>query len=174
MQTKICFKCGRELPLDAFYAHPQMKDGHLNKCKECTKKDVKQNYLIKSSDENEMERQRARGREKYARLHYRGRYNKYNILRKASSSISQKLKRLGIDTKGKEAHHWNYNKVNSVFLVSRKAHKRIHQHLTINYNDNFCYTEDDMRLVSPDQASAYFSSILARYGIQERLELINL
>lgn len=39
--TKTCFKCGRTLPLDEFYAHPEMGDGHLNKCKSCTKADVK-------------------------------------------------------------------------------------------------------------------------------------
>ena len=38
--VKHCFKCGLWKPLDAFYKHPRMADGHLGKCKECTKKDV--------------------------------------------------------------------------------------------------------------------------------------
>ena len=41
--VKTCFKCGVEKPLDDFYKHQMMSDGHLNKCKECTKKDTKDN-----------------------------------------------------------------------------------------------------------------------------------
>lgn len=38
---KVCFKCHTEKSLDEYYAHKEMADGHLNKCKDCTKRDVK-------------------------------------------------------------------------------------------------------------------------------------
>lgn len=36
---KICFKCRLSKPIEEFYAHPLMTDGHLGKCKECTRLD---------------------------------------------------------------------------------------------------------------------------------------
>jgi len=41
---KICFKCGKEKDINDFYKHFAMADKHLNKCKECSKKDTQNNY----------------------------------------------------------------------------------------------------------------------------------
>ena len=40
---KDCTKCEQSKNLDNFYKHAKMKDGHLNKCKECCKKDSVEN-----------------------------------------------------------------------------------------------------------------------------------
>jgi len=40
---KTCFKCNLQKSLEEFYAHKQMSDGYLSKCKSCTKIDVKEN-----------------------------------------------------------------------------------------------------------------------------------
>ena len=173
MRTKTCFKCGKELPLEEFYKHPQMADGHLNKCKECTKKDVKRDYDRKSSDEAWREKERSRGREKFKRLGYKYKTNRTAELCPETKCVSTKLRRKGFYIEGKEAHHWNYNEPFSVFLLSRSAHKKLHQHIVVNYDDKYCYTEDGKRLESQEEATEYFLNVLNKLGIHENLDVIN-
>lgn len=52
-KEKKCFICGRVKPIDDFYKHKGMDDGHLNKCKECTRKymaDRQKQGLTKATD----------------------------------------------------------------------------------------------------------------------------
>ena len=71
---KVCFKCGIEKPLSEYYKHKKMADGHLGKCKDCTKNDTKIRTDVLLNDTNWVESEKTRGREKYHRLNYCERY----------------------------------------------------------------------------------------------------
>lgn len=174
METKRCFKCGIIKPLSDFYRHSQMHDGHFNKCKECTKIDAKGRYDRLSVNEDWMQKERIRGREKFKRLGYKNRFKKTRDICPLESNISRKLKARGYDTKGREAHHWNYNLPYSVFLLTRKSHKRIHQHIKVNYSDKYCYTLDGEMIDTEEKAVSIFSSLLRNNGLNEKLVLLNI
>ena len=67
-QTKPCFKCHNDLPLTSFYKHPKMKDGRLNKCKECTKADATKHRLDNVERVREYDRERAKSPKRKAAL----------------------------------------------------------------------------------------------------------
>ena len=61
IRSKKCFKCNAVKLLEEFYKHPDMPDGHVNKCKECNKNDVTANR--NKNLEKVREYDRARGKE---------------------------------------------------------------------------------------------------------------
>lgn len=144
--TKICFKCGRELPLSEFYKHPRMSDGHLNKCKECTKRDVSQKYIENSQDPAYMEKERARGREKYRRLNYRESDLTAAQVQKRLKypSLRSTKERLGLSQLPREVelHHWNYNLLDEVILLDRRLHSRVHSLIQLNIDEGIYYEND--------------------------------
>ncbi len=81
MKTKKCFKCNIEQPIENFYAHRMMSDGRLNKCKACTKADTKHRYNLLRKDDDWVNKERERGREKYKRLNYKELQYKLNANR---------------------------------------------------------------------------------------------
>lgn len=56
---KTCFKCSRTLPLAEFYRHPQMGDGYLGKCKDCTRDDVTEHRIKNVGRIRQYDRERA-------------------------------------------------------------------------------------------------------------------
>ena len=174
METKKCFKCGIIKPLSEFYKHPKMEDGNLNKCKECTKKESKARYNVLSKDKNWLEKERQRSRDKFKRLGYKDKFKKVREICPLEANIAKKLRNRGYDTKGKEAHHWNYNLPYSIFLLSRKAHRCIHQFINVNYSDKYCYTKDGEKIDTVEKAISIFSSALSSKGIHEELKILNI
>jgi len=57
--SKVCFACNEEKPLTEFYRHQAMSDGHLGKCKECTKAAVRANRAAKLDYYQEYDRRRS-------------------------------------------------------------------------------------------------------------------
>lgn len=151
---KRCFKCGRLLSLDCFYKHSKMKDGHLNKCIECTKKDVKVNRLknierIRAYDRNRpnkairnqknlLAQKTPKGKAAHTKAlaKYRA---KYPEKRKAHNIFSNAMRNGEIKPQPcevcgclkTEAHHFDYSKPLEVIWLCPKHHKQRHAMLRV-------------------------------------------
>jgi len=55
METKVCTKCGRELPLSMYTKDKKMKSGLKNVCKDCCYEAVKR-YVLEHKEETKVKR----------------------------------------------------------------------------------------------------------------------
>ena len=131
---KRCFKCGKEKPLEEFYRHPMMADGHLGKCKECTRADVGGNrtrrpqYLAYegTASRKASRRQRALGNLRRHRAKYPEKYAARGVVGRALRS--GKLVKKSCEVCGAqkvEAHHDDYAKPLDVRWLCHRHHRAI-------------------------------------------------
>ena len=164
MTEKTCFKCGEKKHIDCFYIHKAMKDGHLNKCKECTKKDTRLSYDIKSSNEEYREKERERGRDRYKRLGYRDKQKIWDS--KRLNRMKPIFKRLHKMYKNKYGicenevlHHWDYNLPYNVFVMDRDSHRKLHTRL-VPTAENDMFTYNGVLLDTADKHKSVIFDIL--------------
>ncbi len=128
---KKCFKCNIEKPLSDFYRHKQMKDGHVNKCKDCNKKDVAE-HRAKNIDKIR-EYDRARGSRQSAsytrewKMRYPKKYRAHNIVNnhKRAGNLHQEPCEI-CGNKKTVAHHDDYDKPLNVRWLCQAHHKQWH------------------------------------------------
>lgn len=134
---KKCFKCLKEKELSDFYKHKQMADGHLNKCKSCTKEDVRRDRDI---SENARIYDRKRYMESQARRDHAAKVakrwaEKYPEKRKAQWDANNAVRDGRLIRKPCEVcgaknvhkHHEDYSKPLEVVWLCPRHHKQAHK-----------------------------------------------
>lgn len=134
---KICFKCQQCKPIDDFYKHKYMADGHLGKCKECTKADARANYRVDPIAHQNYERQRGKTPERRAKaLEYqRTRRARKKLESRARNLVGHALRSGALvkeactdcgTSDSIEAHHEDYNKPLDVVWLCFNCHRIRH------------------------------------------------
>lgn len=136
---KRCFKCGEMKDDDEFYKHKPMADGHLGKCKECTKRDVHDNYIKRIAHYREYERARFSDPERKADIASYSKTRRINHPEKCKAKrlldnairdgkiVRQPCERCGASKA--QAHHPDYGRPLDVVWLCFKCHRKEHGQL---------------------------------------------
>lgn len=116
-----------------------MGDGHLGKCKTCTKNDSRKAWAEKSQIEDWREAEKQRHRDKYHRLEYKEKHRptpekKREVMKKYRSKYPEKTaaKNKTASKNGFHAHHWSYKVEHQKDVIYMKSdeHYTLHRFLT--------------------------------------------
>lgn len=128
--AKPCFKCGEVKPITEFYRHGMMADKHLNKCKVCTRADVRKRRRENPAVQ-EYDRRRGNRMPPDAGKAYR---TNYPEAAKAHDAVSNAVRDgrlfkepcLFCGDDRVHGHHRDYTKPLDVIWLCAKCHRRLH------------------------------------------------
>lgn len=138
--NKPCIKCNEIKELSEFYPHKQMKDGHLNMCKECSKKATTEHRIKNIDYYRAYDNDRSKNKDRIYRVSLntkRRRESKEGYM-KAHNAVARAIKS-GIlirgacqmcgETKNIHAHHDDYDTPLNVMWLCPVHHKSRHAFL---------------------------------------------
>ena len=133
MENKKCFKCGERLPLTEFYTHKGTKDGHLGKCKSCTKKDTADRAKLKSKDPEWVFNERERCRMKQMKRKAEGKVKCKSRKQHDASDPKKRAANASASIPapdGSQRHHWSYMEEHwkDVIILPRAEHYKVHRY----------------------------------------------
>lgn len=171
---KRCFKCGIEKDMSEFYVHRQMRDGLLNKCKQCTKRDSRLRFNAKIQEPEWAEREKERGRLKFHRLGYGSKYNqtgeqKLRVMTKYKENYPEKAaSRLNFKTPaGYNAHHWSYRTEHKkdVIFLRKEDHYLLHRFIKYDKQRFFYRSKEGVVLDTKQKHLNYLYQVLRLNGV---------
>jgi ribosomal protein S27AE len=141
--SKECFKCKTIKPLEEFYKHSKMADGHVNKCKECNKNDVTSHRNKNLEKVREYDRARGKIPERIkAQVEINKAWRAEDSRRVvAHSAVSRAIREGRLDRNPcvrcgeakSVAHHEDYDKPLEVMWLCQPCHKQRHKELKAEF-----------------------------------------
>jgi len=139
IRSKNCFKCNTVKPLEDFYKHSKMLDGHVNKCKECNKNDVTANRNKNIESVRAYDKARSKEPERIKAATEINRAWRAEDLRRqvAHSRVARAVRNGGLVRQpccrcGEAktvAHHEDYDKPLEVIWLCQPCHKQRHKEM---------------------------------------------